>query len=189
MPFLSKVENGVAEPGGSEGDLGPLPPPRGQPLQGCEAGGGVCVQGVHFGLGDPFRGLHDHGETTKGLGDLDVDVLLLHGVLAALATAAARGAAEPAAEAAADAAAAAAVPHAAAGGQRDRDVPGLQRAHAQGQEVPGLEHLGQDAGAAGLQELEQHHQKDHEDDGHPHAHQHWPPSQREAKHGQWDQEE
>lgn len=141
----------------------PAPASR-RPLQGCAAGGGACVQGIHWGLGGPILGLSDYGDVIKGLGGLDVDVLHLLQFPAALATAAARAAqqaADAAAEAAADAAAAAAASLAVAGVQGDHAVPGLQRAHAQGQEVPILEHLGQDAWAAGLQELEDQHQKDH----------------------------
>ena len=165
------------------------PPALGQLLKGCAAGDGVCVQGIRLGLRDPILCLSHHDGVTEGLRGLDVDVWHLLQVLAALAAAAACGAAEQTAGTAADAAAAAARVCAAKGDQGDHAVPGLQRAHAQGQEVPGLELTGQDAWAAGLQELEQHHQKDHENDGHPHAHEHWPPSQREAKHCQWDQAE
>lgn len=61
--------------------------------------------------------------------------------------------------------------------------------HAQWQEVPVLEFLGQDAWTAGLQESEAQYQDDDEDDGNPDAHQHRPASQRETKHRQRDQEE
>lgn len=166
------------------------PPTSGQPLQGCEAGDGLCAQGIHFRLGDFVLRLSAHGHVIKGLGGLDGDILPLLRVLAALAAAAAIGtAAQETAGTAADAAAAAAACLAAVGELGDQVVPGLQRVHPQGQEVPVLELPGQDAWAAGLQEPEGHHEKKHEDDGHPDAHQHGPASQGEAKHCQRDQEE
>lgn len=131
-----------------------------------------------------------HGHVIEGLGGLDGQLGLLVQVLAAAAAAAARGtAAEQAAGAAAQTAAQAAAVLAAAGQQREQVIPGLQRVHPQRQEVPGLQLPRQDARAARLQDIEDHHHEDQEDDGHPHAHQHRPAGQREAEHGQRGQEE
>lgn len=182
-----QAEEGPRRPMGC---WGAPPPTSGPPLQGGAASDASGAPGLPLSLRGPIWGLPAHGHVIKGLGDLDGQLRLLLEVLAAATAAAARwAAAQQAARTAAEPAAETAAVLAAASEQGDQVVPGLQRVHPQWQKVPVLEPSGQDARAARLQEIEDHHQEDHENDWHAHAHQHRPAGQREAEHSQRDQEE
>lgn len=70
----------------------------------------------------------------------------------------------------------------ASGGQGDDVVPGFQRMHAQGREIPAPELQTQDARAVALQHPDVQDQEHQQNDGHAHAYQHWPAGQRQVKH-------